>query len=101
MGVLEEFSDRIIKQLNSINARLDRLEKRAEYNTDISMLTVKEVAEEMSSSTAHIYRLMREFDLPYVRAGKSKKLIPRSKLIKWIEDNTIECYEDTLDKLKD
>ena len=97
MGFLEEFAERAISQLENINDRLDRLEERSEYNTDVQMLTVKEVSEDMSSSPSHVYKLMREFGLPYIEAGKAKKLIPRREYIEWIEKNTVRSAED-LDK---
>ncbi|WP_408955793.1 helix-turn-helix domain-containing protein [Natroniella sp. ANB-PHB2] len=86
MGLLESMTEGIVSQLERISERLDRLEEKPEYNTDIKMLTVEEVAEATSLSVPNLYGLIREGKIPCVEVGR-RKLIPRRQLIKWIGDN--------------
>ncbi|MBM7623746.1 helix-turn-helix domain-containing protein [Sporohalobacter salinus] len=99
MGLLESLADRIVGQLETMNERLERLEQRNEYNTDIKMFRVKEIAEKTTLSKTMLYNLIREKKFPCVIVG-SRKLVPRKGLIKWINENNV-MNQDEKDAAQD
>ena len=93
MGLLEEVADNIVNQLENISERLERLESRSEYNTDITMLEAKEVAERIGVSHDKVYSMARKKEIPHVKLGR-KVLFPRRRLVEWIESNIVEVQQD-------
>ena len=84
MGFLEEVASKFLDQLESINHRLEKLEDRAEYNNDVKLYSVDEVAEKLSLGEGKIYDLIRQDKFPYIEVGR-RKLVPRRQLVEWIE----------------
>ena len=51
------------------------------------LLNVKQLVDLMGVSDSSIYELIQEDDFPSLRIGK-RLLVPRDKLVEWIEQNT-------------
>lgn len=50
-------------------------------------LTVKQIAELLNISLPVAYELTKRADFPAVRVGKKRIMIPRDRLLRWLNEN--------------
>lgn len=60
--------------------------------SDKEVMTVPEMAEYLSVSEAHTYRLVREHRVPFVRIGRSVRF-KRSEVDQWLADKTLRAVK--------
>lgn len=81
MGVMEK----VLEELKEINQKLDSLSTQDEKRETI-MLNVDETAQFLKISTTKVYELMKQKEIPFIKAGR-RKLIPKNRLLDWIDDS--------------
>ncbi|MCK8817174.1 helix-turn-helix domain-containing protein [Natroniella sulfidigena] len=81
MGVLEE----VLEELKEINQKMEQL-ATLDQSKETKMLNVDEAAQFLKLSTTKVYELMRQREIPFVKAGR-RKLIPKQMLLEWIDQN--------------
>ena len=86
--------NQIARQLTELADKLDKIEEATptisvpNEATQINklVLTISEAAKLLSVSTTVMYQLANRDDFPCIQLGR-KKLIPRDKLIEWINNH--------------
>ncbi|AGB42056.1 DNA-binding protein, excisionase family [Halobacteroides halobius DSM 5150] len=81
MGVMEK----VLAELKEMNQKLDQL-STPDDNREDTMLNVEETAEFLKISTTKVYELMKQKEIPFVKAGR-RKLVPKGRLVGWINKN--------------
>ncbi len=81
MGVMEE----VLEELRVISEKLDSLSNRG-GKKQATMLNVEETAQFLKISTTKVYELMKQKEIPFIKAGR-RKLVPKNRLLDWINQN--------------
>ena len=89
--------EQLLDELKEINQKLDNISSES-HKIENVMMNVEETAEFLKISDSKVYELMKQNQIPFVKAGR-RKLVPKNKLLKWI-DNSIETgIEKQRDKI--
>ena len=56
------------------------------------LLTIKEVARNLKVSETHVYRLMRQGELPVIKRGRRYTRIRRSDLLAFLDSYTVRRF---------
>lgn len=97
-GEIASELNKIAKQMTELADRLNKIEAATPYVTELKdnllankiTLTVPEASEALSITKVTMYQLIHRDDFPCVRIGR-RALIPRDKLIEWVNNH---CGEE-------